>query len=173
MKTSFFTKALFAIVFLLLLFPLKTFGETSPFKVNTTLLKDHVSASDLIPVTVSISIAPNHHIYKDQFKVESGVSGQFTIASIALPAGKISLTSSWKKKSSFTKGNFKRNYSFRHQRHPGRSTPHKTQGALSGLFGQNLFCPKNGGVYVARAGRIIHLECASIARRRKSRFSKS
>mgnify|MGYP001614984613 FL=1 len=91
MKTSFFTKALFAIVFLLLLFPLKTFGETSPFKVNTTLLKDHVSASDLIPVTVSISIAPNHHIYKDQFKVESGVSGQFTIASIALPAGKIKL----------------------------------------------------------------------------------
>ncbi|HHT9146969.1 MAG TPA: protein-disulfide reductase DsbD family protein, partial [Candidatus Wunengus sp. YC61] len=50
---------------------------------------DHVSASDLIPVTVSISIAPNHHIYKDQIKVESGVSGQFTIVSIVLPAGKI------------------------------------------------------------------------------------
>src|SRR3972149_9973761 len=89
MKTGFFMKGLFAIVFISLLFPLKTFGETSPFKVNTTLLKDHVSASDLIPVIVSISIAPNHHIYKDQIKVESGVPAQFTIASLALPAGKI------------------------------------------------------------------------------------
>ncbi|HHT9145905.1 MAG TPA: hypothetical protein ACFYD4_09535, partial [Candidatus Wunengus sp. YC61] len=63
MKTGFFMKGLFAIVFILLLFPFKTFGEISPFKVSTTLLNDHVSASDLIPVTVSISIAPNHHIY--------------------------------------------------------------------------------------------------------------
>ena len=78
MKTGFFMKGLFAIVFLMLLVPLKTFGETSPFKVNTTLLKDHISASDLIPVTVSISIAPNHHIYKDQIKVESGDLAQFT-----------------------------------------------------------------------------------------------
>ena len=69
MKTGFFMKALFAVVFLLLLFPFKTFGEISPFKVNTTLLNDRVSASELIPVTVSISIAPNHHIYKDQIKV--------------------------------------------------------------------------------------------------------
>ena len=91
MKTGFFMKGLFAIVFISLLVPLKTFGETSPFKVNTTLLNDHVSASDLIPVTVSISIAPNHHIYKDQIKVESGVPAQFTIASLALPAGKIKL----------------------------------------------------------------------------------
>src|SRR3990167_3510169 len=89
MKTGFFMKGLFAIVFLMLLVPLKTFGETSPFKVNTTLLKDHISASDLIPVTVSISIAPNHHIYKDQIKVESGDLAQFTITSIALPAGKV------------------------------------------------------------------------------------
>ena len=91
MKTGFFMKALFAVVFLLLLFPFKTFGEISPFKVNTTLLNDRVSASELIPVTVSISIAPNHHIYKDQIKVESGVPAQFTIASLALPAGKIKL----------------------------------------------------------------------------------
>src|SRR3989337_4444520 len=89
MKTGFFMKGLFAIVFILLFVPLKTFGETSPFKVNTTLLKGHVSASDLIPVTVSISIAPNHHIYKDQIKVESGDLAQFTITSIALPAGKV------------------------------------------------------------------------------------
>ena len=89
MKTGFFMKGLFAIVFISLLVPLKTFGETSPFKLNTTLLKDRVSASDLIPVTVSISIAPNHHIYKDQIKVESGAPAQFTIASLALPAGKI------------------------------------------------------------------------------------
>ena len=93
MKTRFFMKGLFAIVFISLLFPFKTFGEISPFKVNTTLLNDRVSASELIPVTVSISIAPNHHIYKDQIKVESGVSGQFTIASIVLPAGKIKFDS--------------------------------------------------------------------------------
>src|SRR3990172_12948131 len=89
MKTGFFMKALFAVVFLLLLFPFKTFGEISPFKVNTTLLNDRVSAGELIPVTVSISIAPNHHIYKDQIKVESGAPAQFTIASLALPAGKV------------------------------------------------------------------------------------
>lgn len=91
MKTGFFTKALFAVVFILLLFPFKTFGEISPFKVNTTLLNDRVSASELIPVTISISIAPNHHIYKDQIKVESGVPAQFTITSLALPPGKIKL----------------------------------------------------------------------------------
>ncbi|MDO8141225.1 MAG: protein-disulfide reductase DsbD [Candidatus Brocadiales bacterium] len=89
MKAGFFTKGLFAIVFIMLLFPLKTFGETPPFKVNTTILKDHISASDLIPVTVSISIAPNHHIYKDQIKIESGDLAQFTIASIVMPAGKV------------------------------------------------------------------------------------
>src|SRR3990167_74999 len=89
MKTGFFMKCLFAIVFILLLFPLKTFGETSPFKVNTTLLKGHVSASDLIPVTVSISIAPNHHIYKDQIKVESEDPAQFAVISTELPDGKI------------------------------------------------------------------------------------
>ena len=89
MKTGFFMKGLFAIVFILLFVPLKTFGETSPFKVNTTLLKGHVSASDLIPVTVSISIAPNHHIYKDQIKVESGDPAQFTVISTELPDGKI------------------------------------------------------------------------------------
>ena len=89
MKTGFFMKGLLVIAFILLLFPFKTFGETSPFKVNTTLLKDHVSAGDLIPVTVSISIAPSHHIYKDQIKIESGDPVQFTIASVELPAGKI------------------------------------------------------------------------------------
>ena len=53
------------------LISLQNLWEISPFKVNTTLLNDHVSASDLIPVTVSISIAPNHHIYKDQIKVKA------------------------------------------------------------------------------------------------------
>ena len=89
MKADFFMKGLFAIVFIMLLVPLKTFGEISPFKVNTTLLKGHVSASDPIPVTVSISIAPNHHIYKDQIKVESGDPAQFTVISTELPDGKI------------------------------------------------------------------------------------
>src|SRR3990172_9812152 len=89
MKADFFMKGLFAIVFIMLLVPLKTFGEISPYKVNTTLLKGHVSASDPIPVTVSISIAPNHHIYKDQIKVESGDPAQFTVISTELPDGKI------------------------------------------------------------------------------------
>src|SRR3972149_11968205 len=88
MKTG-FMKGLFAIAFMLLFLPQIASGETSPFKVNTALLKDHVSAGDLIPVTISISIAQNHHIYKDQIKVESGAPAQFTIASLALPAGKI------------------------------------------------------------------------------------
>src|SRR3972149_6167670 len=88
MKTG-FMKGLFAIAFMLLFLPQIASGETSPFKVNTTLLKDHVSAGDLIPVTISISIAPSHHIYKDQIKIESGDPVQFTIASVELPAGKI------------------------------------------------------------------------------------
>ncbi|MBI2470817.1 MAG: protein-disulfide reductase DsbD [Planctomycetes bacterium] len=89
MKASFFTKGLFAIVFIMLLFPLKTFGETPPFKVNVTLLKDHIPAGDIIPVAITLAIAPNHHIYKDQVKVESGDTAQFTVASTELPAGKI------------------------------------------------------------------------------------
>jgi thiol:disulfide interchange protein DsbD len=91
MKTDFFTKGLLAIVFIMLLFPLKTFGETPPFKVNVTLLKDRIPVGDIIPVAIALVIAPNHHIYKDQVKVESGVPAQFTITSLALPAGKIKL----------------------------------------------------------------------------------
>ncbi len=89
MKTGFFTKGLFAIVFIMLLFPLKTFGETPPFKVNPILLKDRVSAGDIIPIVVNITIAAKHHIYKNQLKIESGDPAQFTIAPTDLPAGKI------------------------------------------------------------------------------------
>ena len=89
MKKSFLTKGLFVIAFILFLFPLITSGETSPFKLNATLLKDNIPASSLIPVTVTITIAPNHHVYKDQIKLESGDDARITVVSTELPAGKI------------------------------------------------------------------------------------
>lgn len=79
----------FGIAFILYLFPLATFGETSSFIVKVSLLKDRIPAGDLIPVVVTFTVAPNHHIYKDQVKVESGDPSRFTIASTELPAGKI------------------------------------------------------------------------------------
>ncbi len=89
MKKSFLTKGLFVIAFILFLFPLITSGETSPFKLNATLLKDNIPAGSLIPVTVTITIAPNHHVYKDQIKLESGDDARITVVSIELPAGRI------------------------------------------------------------------------------------
>src|SRR3989339_690408 len=89
MKTRFLMRGLLAVAFTVLLFPLITSGETSPFTVNVTLLKDRVPAGDLVPVSVTFTIAPNHHIYKDQVKIESGDSARFTVASTELPAGKI------------------------------------------------------------------------------------
>lgn len=89
MKIDHFIKRLSVIAFVLTIFPLTTFGETSPFKLSTTLLKDRVPAGDLVPVIITITIAPNHHVYKDQVKVESGDPARFTVASTELPAGKI------------------------------------------------------------------------------------
>lgn len=89
MKTTFFMRRFFGIAFILYLFPLATFGETSSFTVKVSLLKDRIPAGDLIPVVVTFTVAPNHHIYKDQVKVESGDPSRFTIASTELPAGKI------------------------------------------------------------------------------------
>ena len=89
MKTGFLMRGLLAFAFTVLLFPLITFGETSPFTLNVTLLKDRVPAGELVPISVTFTIAPNHHIYKDQVKIESGDSARFTVASTELPAGKI------------------------------------------------------------------------------------
>lgn len=89
MKTSCLIKGLLVIAFVLTISPLIASGETSPFKLNTTLLKDRVPAGDLVPIVVTISIAPNHHVYKDQVKVESGDPARFTVASTELPPGKI------------------------------------------------------------------------------------
>ena len=72
MKTVPLIKRCSAIVFVLIIFTLIAFGETSPFKSGATLLKEHVPAGELIPVAVNFTIAPNHHIYKDQVKIESG-----------------------------------------------------------------------------------------------------
>src|SRR3989304_6311927 len=89
MKTRFLMRGLLAVAFTVLLFPLITFGETSPFTLNVTLLKDRVPAGDLVPVSVIFTVAPNHHIYKDQVKIESGEPARFTVASTELPVGKI------------------------------------------------------------------------------------
>lgn len=89
MNTDFSIKGFFAIVFLSFLFPLITFGETSLFTLHVALERDRVSADNFIPATITITIAPNHHIYKDQIKIESGDPSQFTVASTTLPAGKI------------------------------------------------------------------------------------
>src|SRR3989339_986375 len=89
MKTRFLMRGLLAVAFTVLLFPLITFGETSPFTLNVTLLKDHVPGGELVPISVTFTIAPNHHIYKDQVKIESGDPARFTVASTELPPGKI------------------------------------------------------------------------------------
>ncbi len=89
MKTGFLVRGLLAFAFTVLLFPLITCGETSPFTLNVTLLKDRIPAGDLLPVAVNFTIAPNHHIYRDQVKIESGDPARFTMASTELPPGKI------------------------------------------------------------------------------------
>ncbi|OQZ03081.1 MAG: hypothetical protein B6D34_09520 [Candidatus Brocadia sp. UTAMX1] len=89
MKKWVLCKRFFIIGYVLLLFPQITFGETSPFALKASLLKDRVSADELIPVLVALTVAPNHHVYKDQVKVESGDPARFTVVSTELPAGKI------------------------------------------------------------------------------------
>lgn len=82
MKRFFFTC-------ILLLFPLITFGDTSPFTLRVNPLKERIPAGDLLPVTVSITIAPNHRLYKDQIKVDSADPSRFVVTSTELPAGKV------------------------------------------------------------------------------------
>lgn len=82
MKRFFFTC-------ILLLFPLITFGDTSPFTLRVNPLKERIPAGDLLPVTVSITIAPNHRLYKDQIKVDSVDPSRFVVTSTELPVGKI------------------------------------------------------------------------------------
>src|SRR3990172_1853202 len=89
MKTGFLMRGLLAFAFTVLLFPLITFGEISQFTLNVTLLKDRIPAGDLVPISVTFTIAPNHHIYKDQVKIESGDPARFNVASTELPPGKI------------------------------------------------------------------------------------
>lgn len=89
MKSCLPTKRFFVIAFIIFLFPGVTFGETSPFKLHVALLEERVSAGDTIPAAVTITIAPNHRVYKDQVKVESGDPSRFTVISAELPAGKI------------------------------------------------------------------------------------
>ena len=89
MKTRFLVSGLLAFAFTVFLFPLITSGETSPFTLKVTLLKDIVPGGDLVPVSVTFTIAPNHHIYKDQVTIESGYPARFTVASTELPPGKI------------------------------------------------------------------------------------
>lgn len=89
MKIRHFIKALAVIAVVFIIFPLTIFGETSPFQLNTTLLKERVPAGGLVPIVITITIAPKHHVYKDQIRVEGGDPERFTVASTELPAGKI------------------------------------------------------------------------------------
>ncbi|CAG1023528.1 partial Thiol:disulfide interchange protein DsbD, partial [Patescibacteria group bacterium] len=82
MKRLFFT-------FILLLFSQITLGETSPFTLKVTPLKERIPAGDLIPVTVTITIAANHRVYKDQIKIDSAEPSRFVVTSTDLPSGKI------------------------------------------------------------------------------------
>lgn len=92
MKAGFLLKVFYISVFLSLLIPqIASPGEDTPFKLNASLVKDHVSSGDFAPVTVTFTIAPNHHIYKEQVLIESGNPAQFTIASLELPQGKTKL----------------------------------------------------------------------------------
>ena len=81
MKTRFLVSGLLAFAFTVFLFPLITSGETSPFTLKVTLLKDRIPAGDLLPVAINFTIAPNHHIYRDQVKIESGDPARFAMAS--------------------------------------------------------------------------------------------
>ncbi len=89
MKTSYPVKRSFVIAFILFLFFRVAFGDTSPFQLNVALLKERVSAGDSVPVAVTITIAPNHRVYKDQVRVESADSSRFTVISTELPAGRV------------------------------------------------------------------------------------
>lgn len=89
MRTRFLNKELLIIFCVLCLLPQMIFAESSPFAVKATSLKNRVPAGDVIPVDISIVIAPNHRIYKDQVKVESGEPSRYTVTSTELPAGKL------------------------------------------------------------------------------------
>lgn len=90
MGIYFSAKRIFLIVlFIVFLLPQLVSGETSPFTLNVTLIKDHVSAGDLIPVSITFSISPNHHIYKDQIRVENVGPPGFTVIHTELPPGKV------------------------------------------------------------------------------------
>ncbi len=88
MKTRIFVKSMFLVVLVLFISSPVISGETSPFKINANLLRERVTAGDTVPVIVVFSIASNHHIYKDQIRIESGNPEQFSVESMELPAGK-------------------------------------------------------------------------------------
>ena len=89
MKTNIFVKSMFLVVLVLFISSPVISGETSPFKISANLLKERVTAGDTVPVIILFSIASNHHIYKDQIRIESGNPEQFSLESMELPAGKI------------------------------------------------------------------------------------
>lgn len=89
MKKGCLIERLFFTFILLLFFPQSALAETSPFAVKVTSLKERIPAGDIIPVTATITIAPDHRIYKDQVKVESADPSRFIVTTTELPAGKI------------------------------------------------------------------------------------
>ncbi len=89
LNPSYMSIGLFAIALIFCSFLPKTYGETSPFQFDAVLLKDRVASGGILPATVTITIAPNHHIYKDQIMVESGDTTLFTVSNTELPAGTV------------------------------------------------------------------------------------
>ena len=89
LNPSYMRNGLFAIALILCSFLPIASGEPRPFQFHAVLLKDRAASGGIVPATVTITIAPNHHIYKDQITIESGDTAMFTVSNTELPAGTI------------------------------------------------------------------------------------
>lgn len=89
MKTNFLTKGLLIAAFIFFYSLPATYGETPPIAARATLLSNLVSAGDAFSVAVTLTMAPNHHVYKDQVTLESADTVRFVITSVEMPPGKI------------------------------------------------------------------------------------
>jgi len=89
MKTNFLTKGLLIAACIFFYSLSAAYGETPPIVARATLLNNLVSAGDTFSVAVTLTIAQNHHVYKDQVTLESTDTVRFIITSVEMPPGKI------------------------------------------------------------------------------------
>ena len=89
MKTSVLTKCMLIATFIFFYSLPATYGETPPIAARATLLSNLISAGDAFSVAVTLTIAPDHHVYKDQVTLESADTVRFVITSVEMPPGKI------------------------------------------------------------------------------------